>query len=78
MTLLQYVENNSSPADLEITDFAGQPTLCERLHEMGLHRGQSIRTVGRAPLRGPLLIQFGTSLLALRAEEAACTLIKVP
>ena len=76
MTLLSYVEANKSHADLEIVDFKGDVNLCERLHEMGLHRGQKIRFVGRAPLRGPLLIQFGTSFLALRAEEAQCTLIQ--
>ena len=76
MTLLSYVETHTSHADLEIIDFQGTAVLCERLHEMGLHRGQKIRFVGRAPLRGPLLIQFGTSFLALRAEEAQCTLIQ--
>jgi Fe2+ transport system protein FeoA len=76
MTLLSYVQNHSVTGDLEITNFAGVPAICERLHEMGLHRGQKIRVVGRAPLNGPLLIQFGTSFLALRAEEAQCTLIQ--
>jgi Fe2+ transport system protein FeoA len=76
MTLLNFVETQSLRADLEITDFTGSAAICERLHEMGLHRGQKIRVVGRAPLKGPLLIQFGTSFLALRAEEAQCTLIQ--
>lgn len=76
MTLLHFVQNHSSTANLEITDFKGDVTICERLHEMGLYRGQKIRVMGRAPLKGPLLIQFGTSFLALRAEEAQCTLIQ--
>lgn len=77
MNLLNFVENHPLPAELEITSFTGDEGICERLHEMGLHRGQHLRVVGRAPLRGPLLIQFGTSFLALRAEEAQCTLIQI-
>ncbi|MBK9322609.1 MAG: ferrous iron transport protein A [Bdellovibrionaceae bacterium] len=76
MTLLDYAQTQIIPADLEITDFKGVSVICERLHEMGLHRGQKIRLIGRAPLKGPLIVQFGTSFLALRAEEAECTLIQ--
>lgn len=76
MTLLNYVQNHSKPADLKITDFKGSAPICERLHEMGLHKGLTIKLLGRAPLKGPLLIQFGTSFIALRAEEAQCTLIQ--
>ncbi|WP_413287525.1 FeoA family protein [Bdellovibrio sp. HCB337] len=76
MTLLNYVQKNSLSGDLQITDFVGEASICERLHEMGLHKGQKITLVGRAPLKGPLLIQFGTSFIALRAEEAQCTLIQ--
>lgn len=76
MTLLNYSENHSKAANLIITDFTGAPDICERLHEMGLHKGLAIKLLGRAPLRGPLLIQFGTSFIALRAEEAQCTLIQ--
>jgi Fe2+ transport system protein FeoA len=77
MTLLSFVETHSAvPTDLEITNFLGLASICERLHEMGLHKGQTIRLLGRAPLKGPVLIQFGTSFLALRAEEAQCTLIQ--
>jgi Fe2+ transport system protein FeoA len=77
MTLLHYVQNHFKTADLEIIDLAGSPAICERLHEMGLHKGQVIQLLGRAPLQGPLLIQFGTSFIALRAEEAQCTIIQV-
>jgi Fe2+ transport system protein FeoA len=77
MTLLNYVKNHSKSADLQITDLVGSAAICERLHEMGLHKGQTIKLLGRAPLNGPLLIQFGTSFIALRAEEAQCTLIQV-
>lgn len=76
MTLLNYVQNHSKSGDLVIADFTGAPEICERLHEMGLHKGLTIKLLGRAPLWGPLLIQFGTSFIALRAEEAQCTLIQ--
>ncbi len=76
MTLLNFAQTQTSPADLEISNFTGASMICERLHEMGLHRGQKIKLLGRAPLNGPLIIQFGTSFLALRAEEAECTLIR--
>lgn len=76
MNLLQYVQTHSYPADLEVVDFTGSQAICERLHEMGIHRGQQIRVLGRAPLKGPLLIQFGLSFIALRGEEAECTLIQ--
>jgi Fe2+ transport system protein FeoA len=76
MTLLNYVQNHAVSGTLQITDFVGSAAICERLHEMGLHKGQKITLLGRAPLKGPLLIQFGTSFLALRAEEAQCTLIQ--
>jgi len=76
MTLLNYVQKHSQAESLEIVNFEGAPAICERLHEMGLHKGLKIKLLGRAPLKGPLLIQFGTSFIALRAEEAQCTLIQ--
>jgi Fe2+ transport system protein FeoA len=78
MTLLNYVEKYPTAESLEIFGIQGESSICERLQEMGLHKGLKIKLLGRAPLRGPLLIQFGTSFIALRAEEAACTLIQAP
>ena len=57
---------------IEITGFVGDILFRERLHEMGLRVGSKISMIGRAPFRGPLLIRFNTSFLALRSEEAAC------
>lgn len=76
MTLLNYVQKHAQGENLEILEIKGADAICERLHEMGLHKGLKIKLLGRAPLRGPLLIQFGTSFIALRAEEAECTLIQ--
>ncbi len=76
ITLLNYVEKHPKAENLEILAIQGEKFICERLQEMGLHKGLKISLLGRAPLQGPLLIQFGTSFIALRAEEAACTLIQ--
>ncbi len=59
----------------EIVGFSGDPLLCERLHEMGLHQGLSLKVVGRAPWQGPWLVQFHTTHLALRVEEAKCPVL---
>ena len=62
---------------VEITGFAGPEPLCERLHEMGLRVGTQISILGRAPFRGPLLVHFNTSFLALRIDEAACAQVRL-
>ncbi len=41
-----------------------------RLQELGLLPGAHIRVLRRAPLRDPLQIEVGQSLLALRLREA--------
>ena len=41
-----------------------------RLHELGLLPGAHVRVLRRAPLRDPLQIEVGHSLLALRVREA--------
>jgi ferrous iron transport protein A len=74
MTLL---DSNPRPGHrFEITGFTGDQTYRERLHEMGLRVGTTITVLGRAPFRGPLLLRFNTSFLALRSEEAACAQVK--
>ncbi|KYG64050.1 ferrous iron transporter A [Bdellovibrio bacteriovorus] len=60
----------------EITGFTGDQVYRERLHEMGLRVGTKVTVLGRAPFRGPLLVRFNTSFLALRNEEAACAQVK--
>lgn len=61
---------------MEITGFVGDILFRERLHEMGLRVGSKISVIGRAPFRGPLLIRYKTSFLALRAEEASCVQVQ--
>lgn len=59
-----------------IEGFHGDPVIVERLKEMGLHQGLEVAPVGRAPFGGPMLFRFGNTVLALRYEEAQCTLIQ--
>ncbi len=61
---------------VEITGFSGPDVLCERLHEMGLRVGTKLNILGRAPFKGPLLLRFNTSFLALRLDEAACAEVR--
>ncbi|MEZ0392682.1 MAG: ferrous iron transport protein A [Pseudobdellovibrionaceae bacterium] len=61
----------------KVQGFSGEPVLVERLKEMGLHPGLELLALGQAPFGGPLLFRFGNTVLALRQEEAACTLIEI-
>jgi Fe2+ transport system protein FeoA len=60
-----------------IVGFLGPLPIIERLQELGLHKGDEITFVGRAPMRGPLLLRLGATVLALRQEEAQCLQIQV-
>ncbi len=73
MTLAE-VKNTNSKAI--ISDFQGESLLIERLKEMGLYQGLEIELVGHAPFGGPMLFQFGNTVLALRNEEALCVKIQ--
>ncbi len=41
-----------------------------RMIEMGLYPGKEISVVFRAPFRGPIAIDLGSSILSLREDEA--------
>ena len=62
---------------LEITDFKGPADLVERLYEIGLRKGMQLQYFGRAPFIGPFLYRAGSTMYALRPEEAACTQVRV-
>ncbi len=49
----------------------------ERLQEIGFHPGRTVRLVARAPLGGPRVYQVGSTLMALRHEEAECAVIEL-
>lgn len=62
---------------VSIESFSGTDIVIERLHEMGLRQGTELTVLGWAPFRGPILVRYKSTLLALRKEEAQCTLVKV-
>lgn len=61
---------------LVIANVIGNPTLTRRLREMGFHSGCEVRILGRAPFKGPFVVQLHDSVLALRQTEAQCLLIR--
>lgn len=66
-----------APQMVIIKEFVGPAEIVERLKEMGLHLGVAVLYQGRAPFRGPHLIRFGSTVVALRDEEAACAKIQI-
>ena len=65
------------PIKAQILDFQGEAAIASRLLELGLREGLEISIEGRAPFSGPYIIRFGPTAIALRGEEAQCTLIKL-
>ncbi len=59
-----------------IEGFRGDALLQSRLQEIGFFSGAEIQCLGRAPLNGPILIQFGAMTIALRDEEFNCLVIQ--
>jgi Fe2+ transport system protein FeoA len=53
-----------------VVDITAEGALRERLLEMGLAPGRSVRRLGSLPLGGPTIIQAGSLFLALRRHEA--------
>jgi Fe2+ transport system protein FeoA len=53
-----------------IVDITAEPVVRERLLEMGLSPGRSIKVLWRLPFFGPLIVQAGSLFLALRFVEA--------
>lgn len=62
---------------VEISRFAGELLYIERLKELGLYEGVQLEYIGQAPFRGPQLFLVGSTVLALRADEASCAEVKV-
>jgi Fe2+ transport system protein FeoA len=73
---LSDLRNQNFPQTVEVISINGPETLVERLHEIGFYKGCKLIVLGKAPLRGPLLVELNTTVLALRDEESACLLIQ--
>jgi Fe2+ transport system protein FeoA len=50
----------------------GDSSLVERLHEIGLIPGTEVEVHQRLPLRGPLVLKYFTTRMALRLVDAEC------
>jgi ferrous iron transport protein A len=53
-----------------IVEIAGDDAVAARLMEMGLHAGEAVEVIGRAPFRDPITVLCRGSRLALRAADA--------
>ena len=57
---------------VRIRRLCGEPSLRERLAELGLTPGETVRLLRRAPLGDPLEFLVRGYRLAVRGDEAAC------
>lgn len=46
--------------------------LVQRLFDLGLHPGLEVEVVGRVSFNSVVIIQYGSTRLALNSEEFAC------
>jgi len=53
-----------------IQDVTAEPLVRERLLEMGLAPGRTVRRIAALPFGGPVIVQAGSLFLALRLAEA--------
>lgn len=60
-----------------IQKISGDSAIIQRIQEVGLHEGDSLTFVGRAPFGGAFIVRVGSLIVALRKEEALCTQIQV-
>jgi Fe2+ transport system protein FeoA len=54
-----------------ITAISAASSLGQRLFDLGLLPGQSVKVLRNAPLKDPVEIAVGNTLVSLRREEAA-------
>jgi Fe2+ transport system protein FeoA len=53
-----------------VHEITAEPLVRERLLEMGLAPGRSVRRLAALPFGGPIIVQAGSLFLALRLNEA--------
>ncbi len=67
---MQRLTEISQTTEKRIVDITAEPELRERLLEMGLAPGRTLRRLGSLPFGGPTIVQAGSLFLALRRNEA--------
>jgi ferrous iron transport protein A len=60
----------------KVVDIAAEPTVRERLLEMGFAPGREVCVLRHLPFGGPLIVQAGTLVVALRHTEASCVWVE--
>lgn len=60
-----------------IESIDAEPSLLQRLLEMGLLEGEVVEVVGFAPLGDPMEIRLRDYRLSLRRREAACIAVAI-
>ncbi len=56
----------------QVIKVTGDESFIRRLGDLGVYEGVILEVIGRAPLRGPLIIRYSGTTLALREGDAAC------
>jgi Fe2+ transport system protein FeoA len=66
------------PLDTErkVLDITAESLVRERLLEMGVAPGREVRVLRHLPFGGPLIVQAGTLVVALRMSEASCVWVE--
>ena len=72
ITLARVKKRSGKSLSNIVIGFDGDEELVIRLQELGIHIGSEISLIGRAPFRGPWLLRLGTTVVALRDDEALC------
>jgi ferrous iron transport protein A len=66
------------PLDTErkVVDITAESVVRERLLEMGFAPGRKVRVLRHLPFGGPLIVQAGSLVVALRHTEASCVWVE--
>jgi ferrous iron transport protein A len=60
-----------------VESVAGEPSLLQRLYELGLMEGEEIEVLALAPFGDPIEIRLGNTRLSLRKSEAAGIVVRL-
>lgn len=63
------MENLPVGCNAQIIGYAAHNSFTERLREFGLVEGTTFRILRKAPLNGPIEVQYGHTQIVLRPDE---------
>jgi Fe2+ transport system protein FeoA len=77
-TLADYYDQfRGLPSQGVIKALVGDQASCDRLLEVGFAVGETYEIHGVSPFKGPLIVQVGTAVLAIREMEALCVQVQI-